>query len=183
MNNSMIRPDKSGFISVGKMQFLRAICLTVRAVLVGVILGGAATPAAAQSTRFEPAPDDPRIIAVIANRDRLNAALRTGDASVVDGLLASDFVVNAPIGQVVDRANLLGRIRTGEVRQEETVLNLKFAGVRGNLVVLMGEEIVRPAALMPNAGSTVRRRFTDVWREDGGTWKLAIRQATIVAVD
>jgi hypothetical protein len=134
-------------------------------------------------TRYEPGPDDPRITAAIANRHRLNAALVTGDFATAETLFAEDFVVNSPINRVVDRANVLGRMRSGEIRQEETVLDIEFAGVRGEYVILMGEETVRPGGAMPDAGKTVRRRFTDVWRETDGAWKLAIRQSTILSVD
>jgi hypothetical protein len=138
---------------------------------------------ASPQTRFEPGPGDPRIIAAIASRNRLNAALVTGDLATAETLFAADFVVNSPINRVVDRANVLGRVRSSEIRQEQTVLNIEFAGVRGEYVVLMGEETVRPSGAMPNAGKLVRRRFTDVWRQTDGAWKLAIRQSTIVSVE
>ena len=32
-----------------------------------------------------------------------------------------------------------------------------------------------PKGKAPNAGKTVRRRFTDVWGREGGTWKLKLR--------
>jgi hypothetical protein len=134
-------------------------------------------------TRFEPRADDPRITAAIASRNRLNAALVTGDVATAETFFAADFVVNSPTNRVVNRTEVLGRVRSGEIRQEETVLNLEFAGVRGEYVVLMGEETVRPGGAMPNAGKIVRRRFTDAWRQTNGVWKLAIRQSTIVSVD
>ena len=50
----------------------------------------------------------------------------------------------------------------------------------------MGEEVVKPRATSANAnaGKTVRRRFTDVWRKDAdGRWRLSVRQATITSVE
>jgi hypothetical protein len=158
------------------------VCFFSWALLLIDFAGGAASPTLAE-TRFEPGPGDPRITAAIASRNRLNAALVTGDLATAETLFAADFVVNSPINRVVDRANVLGRVRSSEIRQAETVLNIEFAGVRGEYVVLMGEETVRPSGAMPNAGKIVRRRFTDVWRETDGAWKLAIRQSTIVSVD
>jgi hypothetical protein len=163
------------------MKTLR-VCFFSCALLLINFAGGAASPTLAE-TRFEPGPGDPRITAAIASRNRLNAALATGDLATAETLFAADFVVNSPINRVVDRANVLGRVRSSEIRQEETVLKIEFAGVRGEYVVLMGEETVRPGGAMPNAGKIVRRRFTDVWRETDGAWKLAIRQSTIVSVD
>lgn len=65
-------------------------------------------------------------------------------------------------------------------------LDVTIEGVdrRGDHVVLMGEEAVTPKDGVPNAGKTVRRRFTDVWRKDPDVeWRLTIRHSTIVAVD
>jgi hypothetical protein len=56
--------------------------------------------------------------------------------------------------------------------------------MRGDQVVIMGEEVVKPRNTAPHAGRTVRRRFTDVWRrEPDGAWLLTIRQATITSID
>jgi ketosteroid isomerase-like protein len=48
----------------------------------------------------------------------------------------------------------------------------------------MGAEVVKPRDGAPNAGKTVRRRFTDVWRRDAdGKWRLTIRHATITSIE
>jgi hypothetical protein len=108
----------------------------------------------------------------------MNAATMAGD-------VAQELAQGAgePVRRERYRANVLGRVRSSEIRQPETAMNIEFAGVRDDVVVIMGEETVRPAAAMPNAGKIVRRRFTDLWRQIGGVWKLAIRQSTIVSVD
>jgi ketosteroid isomerase-like protein len=50
-------------------------------------------------------------------------------------------------------------------------------------VVIMGEEVVKPRDTAPNAGKTVARRYTDIWRrESDGRWRLTVRQATITSV-
>jgi ketosteroid isomerase-like protein len=67
---------------------------------------------------------------------------------------------------------------------ESVETTIEALEARGDHVVLMGEEVVRPRDAAANAGKTVRRRFTDVWRrEPDGTWLLTIRQATITSVD
>jgi hypothetical protein len=56
--------------------------------------------------------------------------------------------------------------------------------VREGNVVIMGQEIVKPRDTAANAGKTIRRRFTDVWRRDSdGTRRLTVRQATITALE
>lgn len=51
------------------------------------------------------------------------------------------------------------------------------------MVVIMGEEAVRPNKDAPHVGKTEYRRSTDVWKPFGGVWKLWIRQATIMKVE
>jgi hypothetical protein len=43
----------------------------------------------------------------------------------------------------------------------------------------MGEEVLTPVGKARFAGEKVRRRTTEVWSNESGQWKLAIRQATI----
>ena len=88
-------------------------------------------------------------------------------------------MVHSPLNTVVDRENVLARLRSGQISYERDVEeNFEFVGVRGG-VVIMGEEVVHPIDNAPNAGKTVRRRFTDIWKNIDGVWKLAIRQATV----
>jgi hypothetical protein len=85
---------------------------------------------------------------------------------------------------VVDRSNVLARIRGGQIRYEPNVeRKIEFAGVRGDTVVIMGEEIVRPIANTPNAGKIVHRRFTDIWKDTNSVWRLAVRQATVISAE
>ena len=135
------------------------------------------------ATKFEPSANDPRIVAALDARRRLEEAFVRQDANALISLAAADVLVNAPINRVVTRDNILARFKAGEIHYESAETRLEFAGVRGDVVVLMGEEIVKPIENTPNTGKTVRRRFTDIWREDGGAWKLAIRQGTAYSVE
>lgn len=75
------------------------------------------------------------------------------------------------------------RFRDGRIDYTSLKVNLEFAGVRGDAVVLMGEEVVTPASDAPHARRTVHRRFTDIWRQIRGAWKLVIRQGTIISIE
>ena len=133
-------------------------------------------------TVYEPSMNDPRILAALDTRKSLGAAILAGDFKTVEGIFAPDLVVHSPINMVVDRENVLARLRSGQISYEPDVEEkIEFAAVRGEAVVLMGEEIVHPIGKAPNVGKTVHRRFTDIWRNFGGVWKLAIRQATVTS--
>jgi hypothetical protein len=129
---------------------------------------------------YEPSADHPRIKAALAARARMETS--GGDVRVMEQLFADDLVVNSPINMVVNRDNVLGRMRSGQIVYEEGQSVIEFVGIRGDAVVIMGEEIVKPMGAAPYAGQTVRRRFTDIWMEIKGAWKLSVRQATITAV-
>ena len=153
------------------------------AVLMGII--GPPSPSYAQ-TVYEPSERDPRIVAVLDAQKRFEAAARRGDWDAVEEtFFAPDLVVHAPVNRVANRDNVMARMRNGQIAYEPDngEHRVEFIGVRGDTVVVMGEEIVRPIGDAPNAGKVVRRRFTDIWRQYGGLWKLAIRQGTVTSVE
>jgi len=105
------------------------------------------------------------------------------DLAAIATSMAPDLVVHAPKNIVVTRDNVLARLRSGEISYEpDFERNIAFAGVRGDCVVIMGEEIVLPDRDAPSAGKVVRRRFTDVWKHIDRGWSLIVRQATIASV-
>ena len=136
------------------------------------------------ATVYEPSESDPRIVAALAARKRLGEMMRAVDIAGVEALMAPDILVNAPINKVVDRKNIIGRLEAAQISYErEAVEVFDFVGVRGDMVVIMGEEIVHPNKDAPYAGKTEYRRSTDVWKPFDGVWKLWIRQATITKIE
>lgn len=136
------------------------------------------------ATVYEPSESDPRIVAALAARKRLGEMMRAVDIAGVEALMAPDILVNAPINKVVDRKNIIGRLEAAQISYErEAVEVFDFVGVRGDMVVIMGEEILHPNKDAPYAGKTEYRRSTDVWKPFDGVWKLWIRQATITKIE
>ena len=141
-------------------------------------------PNTPSATIYEPSATDPRIVAALAARKRLGEVMRAIDIPGVEALMAPDILVNAPINRVVDRKNVIERLRTNQISYEaEASETIDFVGVRGDVVVIMGEEVLRPNKAAPYAGRTEYRRSTDVWKPFDGVWKLWIRQATITKVE
>jgi ketosteroid isomerase-like protein len=136
-------------------------------------------------TVFEPAPNDSRIIAVLDAYQKRNEAMRTGDLAAVRKYMPSEMVVNAPINRVVGGTNVLDRLARGEIAYEEGGQSIiEFAGVRGDLVVMMGRGELKPVGNAPNAGKTIRRRWTDIWKQNSaGEWQTIIRHATIYSIE
>jgi ketosteroid isomerase-like protein len=114
----------------------------------------------------------------------MNKAVRTGDLQALEAIFADDLIVHAPINRVVDRENVLARYRLGQISYEPEIdATIDFVGVRGETVVIMAEERLRPTGDAPHAGKLVTRRSTEVWKVVDGAWRLGIRQATITGVE
>jgi len=149
-----------------------------------MVLAGAPIYSQGQ-TVYEPSANDPRIKAVLAASEQAAQAARRADWKAVEAAFAPDVIVNSPTNRVVALADIMARFRSGQIGAEPDSVEtrLEFVGVRGDLVVVMGEETYRPGKNAPNAGKLVRRRFTQIWKQYDGVWKGVIRQATVTAVD
>jgi ketosteroid isomerase-like protein len=127
---------------------------------------------------------DPVIAAALAARARLDAGFAAQDVEAVAALSAPNLIVNTPVNRVARLEQVIGFFKAGRMNYESVDVTIEGLDGRGDHVVIMGEEVVRPKEGVPNAGRTVRRRFTDVWhKQPDGAWRLSIRHATITSVD
>jgi ketosteroid isomerase-like protein len=106
------------------------------------------------------------------------AAIFKGDAEALDKLMDDDITVNHPTNRIVkEKRELLELIREGVIRYSsferfpETFLFFK------DMVIVMGNEVVIPAPGAPNAGKSLKRRYTNVWMNRDGNWRLTVRHA------
>jgi hypothetical protein len=75
----------------------------------------------------------------------------------------------------------------GDARGDEAAIRAmeeeeRVAVLKNDHAFVMGGETVRPTGVAPNAGKTVTRRFTNVWRREGGAWRSFACHASIVGV-
>lgn len=104
----------------------------------------------------------------------IDAILRH-DLPALDKIWAEDLTVNNPFNNVVRASE--GPLRSGAltfssyVRVAETIL------VRGNAVIVMGAETIVPTGNSPDAGQTIRYRYTNIWMNRSGKWLLSARHA------
>lgn len=118
---------------------------------------------------------------MLAAVDRMDRALITDDHPTFSALLADDLVVNNPQDTVSRPGMTAQRGGAGKISYTAYDRTIDYAGRRGELIMLMGEERCVPKAPNPMAGQVVRRRFTDLWKRQNGRWLLTARQATIIA--
>lgn len=107
-------------------------------------------------------------------------AVLASDATTLAGLWDANYVVNNPDNQIVvatsdprDRP-VLQRPRSAFTREVEHIT------VQGDIAISMGSETVVPAGDRPQAGELIKRRYTNVWRQTSGAWKLLARHANVI---
>ena len=123
---------------------------------------------------------DPRISGALAAVDAIDQAAVSDDHAAFAGMLADDLAVNNPQNGVSVKGATGQRSAAGQISYSRYDRVIEYAGLRGDMVLLMGEEIVLPKAPNGSAAREMHRRFTDLWKLVGGGWKLSGRQATII---
>jgi ketosteroid isomerase-like protein len=126
---------------------------------------------------------DPAVAEAIAASNAEIAAILAEDLNAFGDSLADDVIVNSPLGTINRRDDTLAAFGRGFIRYNSFDRRIEYAGKLGELVVIMGNEILAPKGKAPNAGKIVHRRFTDIWRNEQGAWRLALRQATVAKVE
>ncbi|WP_165842951.1 nuclear transport factor 2 family protein [Phenylobacterium deserti] len=132
-----------------------------------------ASAAAAQSS--------PAVTEVLALNTELEAAIRSGDPARIAPFFAPEFRLQNSANQILTGDRVLAQFASGAVRFATYERNIEAAYQSGDVVVLMGQERVGPAPVMPSASSAVgpvTRRFTSVWRRSPDGWKQIARQST-----
>jgi hypothetical protein len=150
------------------------------------LLGTAPAHAAwhAANAEVTQAAKNPRIAEALEATNRMEKAILSHDVKGFADAFAQDAVVNNPFNKIARKADAENNLKTGLIDYTTLVRSIEYAAVRGQHdIVLMGEEKLTPVGKARFAGKTVHRRTTEVWTDESGEWKLAIRQATIYATE
>jgi len=106
-------------------------------------------------------------------------ALVRGDTAALERIWAPDLVITASSNSIRSGAEALGYLKSGQMKLTKLDRRVERIAVHGAVAVAMGEETFVPAA-GAGAGKTLRRRYTDVYVEEDGRWRLIARQATLI---
>lgn len=129
-----------------------------------------------------PAQDEAILRDEIKRLDMAHArAIFQGDAAALDTLMDDDVTVNHPTNRIVnEKKELLNLIQQGVIRYTSFErFPEKFLFFQ-DMVIVMGGEIVVPAKGAPNAGKSLERRYTNIWMNRDGRWRLTVRHANNV---
>jgi uncharacterized protein DUF4440 len=127
---------------------------------------------------------DEQIVRSLDDRERLAALHR--DIPALEQLWSEQFTVNAPNNRVVvgRQSNLDTFVRGGIINFSSFERAIEFIRIDDAFAVIMGLETVTPLSDAPSAGlvagQPVKRRFTNVWKQEGNTWRLYWRHANVI---
>lgn len=106
-------------------------------------------------------------------------ALLRGDTSALERLWAKDLLITASNNTIRTGAEALGFVKSGKMKLTKLERRIERVAVHGQVAVAMGTETVVPAG-GKGAGKTLNRRYTNVYAQQDGQWRLIARQATLV---
>lgn len=105
------------------------------------------------------------------------------DFAALERFYPTDQIVTNPYNRLVDKAYVMERIRADVISYASFERHFDLFRIYGDTAVVVGSEKVVPApdAKRPDAGQTIRRRFTEVWVRREGTWQVVARHASNIA--
>jgi ketosteroid isomerase-like protein len=135
----------------------------------------------AEAANSTPSAADAKAVAeVLETNERMTQFVLQNDADQLRQFFAKDCLVHGSNNTIATCDEVLASVRAGSLSFSRFERKIERTLVSGDVVVLMGEEIVVPAPGQPGAGVPVHRRITTVWRKIDGRWQQFARQATVV---
>jgi hypothetical protein len=127
---------------------------------------------------------DPREAEIRRLEQLEREAVMNGDStSLFDKLWSPNMVINTPANVVGTVQGTKAMFRSGGLNYLLFERNIEKITFNENIAIVMGGEVIKPQGKQLNAGKTVSRRFTNVWKYSGNSWSIIARQATIIKVE
>lgn len=105
-------------------------------------------------------------------------AMLARDVSSLQKYWASDFIVNTPANRItLSSQELFDLVKAGVFNYSSFTRDIEQVFIKGDVAVTMGSEAVVPVGDTPKAGQTIKRRYTNIWMKQNGTWRLTARHA------
>lgn len=115
-----------------------------------------------------------------ALEQRQVALALSGDRTALMRVFAPHFRIINPSGGVAGRDELVDMLAGGSRPYRAATYATDSVRIYDDVVVTTGTEEVEFGSGQ-QAGQKQQRRITQVWERDGDAWRLALRQATLVA--
>ena len=127
---------------------------------------------------------DPREAEIRRLEQLERESVMKGDSmALFDKLWSPNMVVNTPANVVGTVQGTKAMFRSGALNYLSFERNIEKITFNDNIAIVMGGEVIKPQGKQPNAGKTVSRRFTNVWKYANNSWSIIARQATVIKVE
>jgi ketosteroid isomerase-like protein len=111
-----------------------------------------------------------------AREEENRVAFLNADVTALDRLWTADFLVNSPLNLVNNKARTLALLQAGRIRHNSLTSEIEHMTRHGDVVVVMGSDRVTD----PPDDVITHRRFTNLWRLEGGAWRCFARHANAI---
>lgn len=101
-------------------------------------------------------------------------AVLEGDVAALDRLWSDDYVVSNPLHHIFAKPQVLGAIEDGRIHHATYERQIDYLRVDGDTAVVMGGETV------VDHGSSIARRYTEVWLKRDDQWRQIARHTHVV---
>lgn len=113
-------------------------------------------------------------------QEELLATLKK-DTATLRNLWSEDLTVNSPFNRVVHGGrNTLDRPVITQLSYVSFERNVEDILLKHDLAISMGNEVVVEKGSNGSPDRTINRRYTNIWQNQNGQWKLIARHANIV---
>ena len=107
-------------------------------------------------------------------------AILKKDSATLALIMDPALLVNNPRNTVtVGSIGVIGRLGSGELDHTSYVFEMEQMLIKDNTVITMGNETVVPTN-GPDAGKTLKRRYSQVWIKVNDSWKMFGRHANVI---
>jgi hypothetical protein len=104
-------------------------------------------------------------------------AVLNQDTITLKKIWPANFMVNySPLNQVFIGGQI-DMVKSGIIKYSSFTREIEQILVNGDVVITMGSEVAIPTYDHTRAGQTIKRRFTNIWMKQNGSWMLIARHA------
>jgi len=114
-------------------------------------------------------------VAIRTLEDEARRVFVARDMARLDRLWSPHYTVNSPVNVVTGKTKVLELLQSGRIAHVSYEGEIEHVSRHGDTVVVMGRETV----VNEPGGAPVERRYTNVWRLEGGEWKGIARHANV----
>jgi phage shock protein E len=121
-------------------------------------------------------PSEENAIRSLEEQER--TAVLKEDVQALERLWSEQLIVNNPQNEIsADRGVVLDRVKRGLISYSKFERRIESIRFNEDLAIVMGSETVVRKGDKANA---VHRRFTNIWRKSGSTWRMIARHANVI---